>query len=170
MSQIQIDGLYETMAMLRDAPKTVVATGFTRALSAAGNVIAEELEIKAPIKKEELGGILDRGELRESVMVSVSLDQQFRGGTASVGFMTANGADSVALWLEYGHRIVVPGGFYYDNAGRKRKGSHVGDVPPHPFVTAAADAAGEAAIDAFTTSLAQTVRDNFPQGQLSIAS
>ena len=149
--------------MLREAPKTVVAKGFTEALSAAGNVVADQVVRRCPVKKEDTGGLLERGELREAVMVAVQLDSQFRGGVANIGFMNKATA-SVAMWVEWGHRMVVPGGYYFDDRGRKRQGTHVRDVPAHPFMRPAADESGDRAIDAFAQSISRTVRENFPQG------
>lgn len=44
MPTFQVTGLAEVSEMLKSAPRTLVATGFTRALSAAGNVVADEVE------------------------------------------------------------------------------------------------------------------------------
>jgi hypothetical protein len=149
---VTVSGLEEVQRMLATAPKTIVASGYTRALSAAGEVIAAELEIRTPVKAEDTGGILDRGVLRESVTVEVLLDSQFRGGQVKVGF-GKNGA--VALWVEYGHRLV----------GHKPGGKVIGSVPPHPFMRPTAEAAGESAIEAFYQSLRGTVAAEFPQGR-----
>lgn len=152
---ITVTGLEETMQMLRDAPKTVVARGFVKALNAAGNVIAGRLAINAPVKKEDTGGLLDNGELRDSVMIAVELDTQFRGGSVSVGFTHGNAADSVALWLEYGHRKVT------------HAGKEIGEVAAIPFMRDTADQTEEQAADAFDDSIAQTVREEFPQSEVA---
>ncbi len=149
--------------MLREAPKTVVANGYLKALSSAGNVVANEVEHKCPTKKEDVGGLLERGELRENIMLAVEIDSQYRGGIATVGFRT-RAAAAVALWVEWGHRMVVRGGTYIDNRGKVRKGTHLKDIPAYPFMRPAADVSADKAIDAFAQSLTQTVRENFPQG------
>src|ERR1035438_5346752 len=151
MDAIIVTGLDETIAMLQQAPKIVIANGFLQALSAAGNVMADVLEVNTPIKAEDTGGILDKGELREAVMVAVELDSQFRGGTVNVGFSHQNNAESVALWVHEGHRIVNPkaDGFYFDAKGRKKKGAVTGMTKPNPFMLKTFDESAEAAVDAF---------------------
>jgi hypothetical protein len=150
MVSIEIEGLEETMAMLRDAPKTVVAKGFLGALSAAGNVIADVLETNTAVKSEDVGGVLDRGELRESIVVRPEVDSGFRGGSVSVGFDPSRGADSVALWLDSGHRIV------------SHRGKVLGETSGTGFMRKSADQSLEAAADAFAESLLKTIRETFP--------
>lgn len=148
---ITIEGLDETIAMLEQAPRNVVARGFLRAAQAGTSVIADELERNTPIKEEDTGGKLDKGELRESVMIDTELDSQFRGVSSDVGF-GKNGY--VAYWLEYGHRIV----------GHKPNKKDTGkEVAAKPFVRQSADASAEAAIDAFTESLKETVHSEYSQ-------
>lgn len=141
--------------MLADAPKEIVAAGYVKALNAAANVIADALEIHTPVKAEDTGGLLDKGVLRESLMTEVQLDSQLRGGTARIGF-GKNGF--VALWVEYGHRMVS-----HKSGGKKQ----IGEVRPHPFMRPTADASAEAAIQAFANSLQQTVATQFPQGKVA---
>ncbi len=143
--------------MLRDAPRTLVARGYTKALSAAGNVIADRLELNTPVKSEDVGGILDRGELREAITVAVELDSQFSGGSVDVGFSPAKGADRVALWLDSGHQIVG------HKPGKKLLGNFAGTG----FMRRTADETAEAAIDAFAESLKQTATQELPQGKVA---
>jgi hypothetical protein len=154
---ITITGLQETMELLREAPRTLVARGYTKALSAAGNVIADRLEVNTPIKAQDTGGILDRGELREAITVAVELDSQFRGGSVDVGFDPRKGADHVALWLDSGHRLVG------HKPGKKQLGTFAGTG----FMRRTADETAEAAIDKFAESLKETASEVFPQGQVA---
>lgn len=149
---ITVEGLEETAAMLEKASKTLVARGYMKALQAGSNVIADAVEVRTPIKSEDTGGLLDKDELRESLMVDIQLDSQFRGGVAEIGF-GKNG--HVANFVEYGHILL----------GHKPGKKPLGDVPAHPFMRPAADASAEAAIDAFAESLKQTVTEEFPQGK-----
>jgi hypothetical protein len=146
---ITVTGDTEVALMLRQGSRALVAEGFVKALSAGGNVIADVLERNTPIKAEDTGGLLDRGELRESVMVQVELDSQFRGGSAHVGF-GKNG--NVALWIEFGHVL----------KGHKPGLKVLGFVPPNPFMRKTALAAAGQAIEAFTNSLQQTAQKMFP--------
>lgn len=148
---ITVDGLDETIALLEKAPKNVVARGFLKAAQAGANVITDVLEPLIPVKAEDTGGILDKGEMKELLMIAVDLDSDFRGVSADVGFDKRAG--NAPLWVEYGHRMV----------GHDKK--QIGEVPAHPFMRPAADASAEGAIEAFTDSLNNTLREEYPQTQ-----
>jgi hypothetical protein len=156
----QVSGLTEVVDMLRNAPQTIVATGYVKAISAGANVLAAGIESICPVKKEDTGGILERGELREGISVDVQSDSQLRGGIGRVGWTTKRLADT-AKWVEYGHRVVVPGGTYKDNRGRVHKGTHTKDVPAYPFIRPGFDNSAEAAVDAVVESLDATVKEHF---------
>jgi len=151
---VTVEGLDEVVKMLDEAPRTIVARGYLKALQAGANVIADAVEIRTPVKAEDTGGLLDTGELRESLMIDTQLDSQFRGGVAEVGF-GKNGA--IAAWVEYGHVLV----------GHKPGKKPLGEVPMHPFMRPAFDASAEAAVDAFAESLRETVTESFPQGEVA---
>jgi|SRR5665213_3365535 len=154
---ITVEGLDETVAMLENAPRTIAARGYRKALQAGADVIAKAVEERTPIKSEDTGGLLSEGELRASLMTDVELDTQLQGGVAEIGF--GNDVGNVPLWLEYGHRILP-----HNPASRKSQeylDSVKGFVPAKPFMRPAADASAEAAVDAFAESLAQTVSEEF---------
>ena len=159
---VTIVGLKEVQDFIAQTPKLLVAHGFAKALNAGAEVFAKELEVKTPVKKEDTGGLLDKGVLRESIMIAITLDPQFRGGRAEIGF-GKNG--NVADWLEYGHHIVIPGkGTYIDNQGRRRKGTGAGFVAAHPFVRPSFEIGFDAAVTAITSSFNNTIRQTLPQG------
>jgi HK97 gp10 family phage protein len=146
---IRIDGITETVQLLEQAPKNVVARGFLKALDAAGQVIVSEvwprtpLNLKAAVNAKHAG----KGALVGKLDAFIELDSQFRGGTVDVGF---GDLGHIALWVEYGHRMV--------GHGRRGKGKVLGNVKPHPFMRPAFEAAGDRAIEAFATSLEATLR------------
>jgi hypothetical protein len=147
---IQIYGLTETIRMLETAPRLIVANGFLRGFSAAGNVFADALESNTPEKAEDIGGVLDKGELRASIVVAPVIDAQYRGGYVDVGFTPSNSADSVALWLDRGHRIVT------------RSGRTLGQTTGTGFMRKSADIALDAAVEAFVQAIRQSVSTLFP--------
>jgi hypothetical protein len=157
---VDVEGLTETIALLQKAPKDIVARGFFKAAQAGANIIADVLESNTPIKEEDTGGLLERGELRELLMISIEVDSQFRGVSADIGFGPRGGR--VANFLEYGHRILP-------HAPPKPRNSQaylsavMGDVAPNPFMRKSFDASAEAAIDAFTESLKMTLAEEFSQ-------
>jgi hypothetical protein len=139
-SLIKVD-IGNVQRMLREAPREIVGSAFVKALSAAGNVIADAVETAAPMKSEDVGGILDRGELREAVSVRVQLDSQLRGGTSEVFFKGP--ASAVALWLDSGHKIV----------GHRPGLKQLGEWAGNGFMRKAFDVSADKAIEAFTESL-----------------
>jgi HK97 gp10 family phage protein len=110
-----------------------VRRGFTRALTAAAVPVFEAIDARCPV---------DTGEMKGQLKTVIEIDEQARGGTASLGYGTGiNGHKS--NWVEYGHRL----------AGHKPKLKDMGAVQPHPFMRPAAAESAEAAIDAFAEAL-----------------
>lgn len=155
---VKIVGLEQVQRFFEEAPKNLVLHGFIKALNAAAEVFAADLEVRAPIKESytdaegkvhtvDGGGILDRGELRENVMIALQLDSQFRGGNAQVGF--GKKAGNVANWLEFGHRIVT------------HAGNTVGFVDAEPFMRPSFEQNVDKALDAFVGSITVTINEGW---------
>lgn len=147
---ITVTGLEDVQRMLAEAPKTVVAGGFVKAGTASGRVIEERLLAGTP-ERDEGERNEDEPHLIDSSVIEIKLDSQNRGVQVKVGFGRMG---YKALLVEYGHVLL----------GHKPGKKPLGSVPAHPFMRPAADASAEPAIEAFAQSLAETVRDNFPQG------
>jgi len=147
--ELTVTGIEEVQRLLTQAPKNVVAHGFLKALTAGANVIADAVEVRTPVKAEDTGGILDKGVLRESLMIRTEIDSQFRGGRSQIGF-GANGV--VAGWLEWGHALRS-----HKSSGKK----DLGFVKARPFMRPALAASADAAIAAFAASLEETVKNEF---------
>ena len=153
---ITVTGIAEAAEFLRNAPKVVVATAFLKAFRAGGEVIKEDLISRTPIKSSATGGLLREGELQASVELKIQLDSQFRGGVAII----SHGKNSnVANWVEFGHILV----------GHKPGKKVLGVVPEHPFIRPCADATWQAAVEAFTDSLVESMRENFQPVEQSVA-
>jgi len=141
---IQITGLQEVQRRLTEAPSVLVEKVFTQALDRAAGVIAAELEARTPVGEEE--------ELAENVIVKVAIDPGKRGGTAAVGFSSRQSSrtgkpfDLIALWVEYGHRLL----------SHKRKA--IGHVPAHPFMRPAALASADKAAETFADVLIENLK------------
>ena len=155
-SIMTVTGLAEVQAMLRDAPRHIVAAGFARAGRAAADVFVAELEVRTPVRTEALWNdetfseFKDQtgGDLKAALMSEVLLDSQFRGVHVAVGFGKQG---HVANWVEYGHKMVT----------HKPAKKEVGFVSAHPFMRPAFEAAGDRAIDAFVESLSEAVREQY---------
>lgn len=150
---ITVDGVEELNKFLTDAPREIVASCFLKALKAGGDIIEQTLIYNTPVKEEDTGGILETGELQDSVFLRVELDSQLRGGRAVIGFRGA-GPNAVANWIEYGHRIV----------GHKPRKEYKGkNTTPNPFVRKTADQSAEPALSAFSASLSTSMQEYINQ-------
>jgi HK97 gp10 family phage protein len=134
---ITISGIAETAAMLDELPRYIVLHGFNEGLHAAAEVIEREMRPRIPVHE---------GELKAALMHEVTLDSNYRGGIASVGF---GNMGMRAFWVEFGHAMV----------GHKPGKKALGQVPAHPFMRPAVFASQEAAIDAFAASIRKTVEE-----------
>ena len=140
-----VKGIVEVSAKLKAAPRLVVLRAFQRALEAGAAPIQAAMVGLAPLGEDGL--------LKTNSVVKVELDTGGQGGVARIGYNqrkakhSASGneidADSVALWLEYGHRLV----------GRKPHKRSLGTVPPHPFMRRALETAQGAAVAAFADTM-----------------
>lgn len=146
--ELTITGLEEVQRRLKAAPKALAAKAYLKALDRAAGVIAAEVEARTPEG--------ETGLLKESVITSVELDSEGRGGTAAVGFnssvseRTGKPQDLIAFWVEYGHRQV--------SHGSKKSSRHeIGQVDAHPFLRPAADGAGDRAIEVFAEVLSENL-------------
>lgn len=141
---IKITGIEEVQRMLREAPKNVVARGYLKALEAGINVFRDELELRTPIRLEYDGEdlMVEGGDLKGALMTAITLDSNFRGGVAAVGYGKLG---YIANMVEYGHRMV----------GHKPKKNVLKNSPvrPYPFMRPAFDTKADAAIDAFANAL-----------------
>lgn len=138
MAEITIRGLSEVQAKLAQTPSILVAKLFHKALDRAIGVIAAEVEARVPVGEHE--------ELAENIITPVEIDLIRKGGSAAVGFShneseSGYPIDLIAMWLEYGHRIVT------------HDGREVGQVAPHPFMRTAAVASAERAAEVFAQVL-----------------
>lgn len=134
---IEIEGLEETAALFRDAPKEAIPAALLHGLTAGGRVIEEFMAGRTPDRE---------GDLLADLGTTVTLDSEFRGGVAAVGFSAAQG--HVARFVEFGHRMV----------GHKPEKKELGEVEPHPFMRPSADAAAEEAIEAFDAAVMTDLR------------
>lgn len=154
MPAITITGMEECLELLDSAPRNIVMLGYGRAARAAIDVVAAELVRRTPIqqaaskKKGRTGKAWHdktRAALVNSLKVEVAVDAGARGVSAYVGF--AGEQATVANALEYGHAMVT------------HDGETIGQEQPHPFMRAAFDASADAAVEAFTDSLADTLKE-----------
>jgi HK97 gp10 family phage protein len=111
----------------------------TAGLTAAAQVIEEELAARTPV---------ETGELKGAIVSTVEVAPSGTSGIAKVGF----GKETYkARWVEFGHRQVGPG-------SKKSERKELGFTPAHPFLRPAAEASREAARDAFLAAVQKELK------------
>lgn len=157
---IRVNGVEEVCAWLDKAPDLLFNVALIRGLHAAGEVIERAIDLRAAKHEREIriGGDAAYPAMILGLKLKVALYDGKRAGNAQIGFFGY--AASVANWVEFGHRIVLPSQTetYVDDRGRRRRGKYIGrDVPEYPFMRPAADESTEAAMDAFVGAVDETV-------------
>src|ERR1017187_211039 len=111
-----------------------------QALTPAGRILQGAIAALAPIRTDDGRGsdALPPGKLKGDIVMEVFQKTVVVGPSRDTSY--------VAGWVEFGHALVRGG-------RRKKGGSVVGHVPPHPFIRPAFDTAIEPAIQAFVDSL-----------------
>lgn len=137
MIEVKIQGLEGIEEKLRSAGTKLAAKALRRALRVGGNVLRDEIRARTPV---------ETGILRKNVKLRVSVSAKREESIAKVGFGRQT---VVARAVELGHRQLT-----HKKQGKKQ----VGQVPAHPFIRPAFEAAKQKAIDAF----AQTIREALP--------
>jgi HK97 gp10 family phage protein len=133
---INVEGIEEVCAALTALPSKLAKNAFTKGLIASAVPVAEAVLARTPEHT---------GDLKAHLKTDVVIDASGKGGSVQIGFSGKNG--SVARWLEYGHREI----------GHKPLNKDLGSVQPHPFMRPALETAADAAIEAFTESVLESI-------------
>jgi HK97 gp10 family phage protein len=127
-----VEGIVETIAFLDDVPHRIARRGFPRAITAAGFVLAQEVQARTPRQPDPV----DHTHLQDSMVVDIDVNEAEASADAEVGF----GKEGYrAFFVEYGT-------------------SH---APAHPFMRPAVEAAVGAVTDAFVGALEEAVNEEF---------
>ena len=135
--EIKISGIDEVQALLKAAPARIVRNSFARALAAAAVPVVQALTPRIPVRT---------GDLAEHLMTDIAIDADGRGGSAQIGFGKEGWK---ARLVETGHRMVDP----------HNPKTEYAPVVAHPFMGPAASASADAAVEAFTEVMADSLRD-----------
>jgi hypothetical protein len=140
---ITVRGIPEVQRNLKDFPRLLVMGCFRKALARAAAVFEEELAARCP-ESDYSTSSEEYGHLIENIASQITIDTQGRGGKARIGFGKKG---FLALWLEYGHRMVT------------HKGRQVGTVEATPFVRPAFEAAADRALAVFVEEVSAFLSD-----------
>lgn len=136
---ITVRGIPEVQRNLADFPKLLVMGAFTKALSRAAAVFEAELRANTP-ETDYSTSSDEYGHLVDCLTDELEIDTNGRGGRVRVGFGRKG---YVALWVEYGHRML-------SHSGQKTK---LDRTKANPFMRQAFENAADAALDAFTEAI-----------------
>jgi HK97 gp10 family phage protein len=129
--KIEITGIEACCEALKRAPRAAMPAALLKGLTAGGKVIQDAIAVRTPI---------DTGEMKADLKTKITLDAEFRGGVAEVGFTKQA---YKANFVEYGHRMI----------GHKPAKKDLGKVEAHPFMRPAAEVSKEAAVEAFVEAV-----------------
>jgi HK97 gp10 family phage protein len=151
---IDIEGLSDLQAKLDDLGTKAAERAIRAALKAGAAIEQAAIIERAPIK-DGTGGMLPEGALKSDIVIKMSRDDQ---GTILAIVGPAKLTKFVARLVEYGHRNVRGGvSRLLRNGKSKGPGSHIGDVPAHPFIRPAYEATRQEVANAICTTLAEAV-------------
>ena len=142
---IILTGLTETQYMLIELPGEVTRVGMEKALIAGSSVVQSVLLDNTPRRERQAGAEYEFPPLEESIVTNVEVSRL--EGVASTGFGEAG---IVALWDEYGHRIVT-----HEKTDTGRTSRAFG------FMRRTTDECAEGAIDAVCDSLIGTIKEQY---------
>lgn len=145
---ITVRGIPEVQSNLRALPKLLVMECFSKGLHAAAQVMESAVRVRLPYDRTA-SSVEEYGLLLNDLVSIVTIDTNGNGGQVQITFRKKA---MVALWVEYGHRL-VRGGRLASKKNKSGKGTVIGQVPPHPFLRPAFEAAADAAIDAFVAAV-----------------
>jgi hypothetical protein len=123
-----------------------------KALQRAGDLMAEEIRMRAPIKPEGAGGVMERGELIQRIKARVSApdDEGVVAGKATRVVIGPKGKSSklVTSDVEYGH------------TKRKSTGTKgpAGFTSAHPFIRPAFDTKKDAMVEEYRAVVAEEIK------------
>jgi HK97 gp10 family phage protein len=136
--QINISGIDQVCENLDRLPVRLVKNAYAKALVAGALPIVQALEARMGFFKEATG------DLETHLVTDVAIDSAGKGGRIQIGFGKLG---HVARFVEYGHRDI----------GHKPLSKELGIVQPHPFMRPALETAADAAVDAFATSIKESI-------------
>lgn len=136
---ITVRGIPELQRNLAAFPRLLVMGCFAKALSRAAGVFEEALRAECP-DADFASSDEDYGKLLDNITSEVVIDTQGRGGRAKIGFGRKG---FVALWVEYGHRML-------SHEGKKTK---LDRVKANPFMRKAFETAADRAVEVFVETV-----------------
>jgi len=136
--EIKITGIDEVSANLDELPLRLVKNAYAKALVAGAVPIVQALGARMGFFKEATG------EMQAHLVTDIAIDSAGKGGRIQIGFGRLG---HIARFVEYGHREI----------GHKPLSKELGVVQPHPFMRPALETAADAAVDAFATSIKESI-------------
>ena len=148
---ITVEGLSELQAKL-DALTQKQADRCIRAALKAGAVVEQAAIVERAPVKDDTGGSLPPGALKNDIVIRFLRDAQ---GVISAKIGPAKLTAHVARWVEYGHRLVQGGRNRVLASGKQKgNGTVAGFVEAHPFIRPAYEESRQKVITTICETLA----------------
>ena len=146
--ELRFTGVDSLLEKLAEVSGPVAEEAMRIGVKAGARVIADGMREAAPVLDERTAKstALESGALRADIHVYAGKPE----GTLLADLIgPGKKTQHVALWVEYGHRMVKGGYSRVDAIGRSRGPGHeFGSVRPHPFLRPAFEASARAALEA----------------------
>lgn len=147
-----VSGIEDVVALMQRLRTISLQKALGYALAAAGVPIVGEIHVRCPERLE-----VERDEtiphLADSLESLIEIDRQGRGGRLTIGFGKQG---YIALWVEYGHRIVTHKPALRDTGKRSK---------PNPFLRESMDAAEAQAVDRFFETFIRVLEDEITKSR-----
>jgi hypothetical protein len=143
---IDVSGLQEMADKVRTLPQTLARGAFALGFIHAAAVLAPALTSACPDRSESSRDENSK-HLADCIGTEIAIDRDGTGGRLWIGFKGNIGnfkASDIALWLEYGHRMV---------GHAPNLAFHGKFVAPFPFIRAAWDQSIDEAVQAFVDAV-----------------
>jgi Bacteriophage HK97-gp10, putative tail-component len=146
--EITFEGFAQFNAMMTELAGPTAESVARRAMRAGGRVIQAAIAEAAPERPDlPSGTALPPGALKSDIELHITKESD---GSISAYVEPGKLTMHAARWVEYGHKMVT--------GGRLAKGgSHVGNVPAHPFIRNSFESSESAALAAIEETIAEEI-------------
>ncbi len=157
--ELDFTGANELLAAFADLEGPVAEEAIRLGVKAAATVIADAMREAAPVldARSAKSTALQPGSVRDDIRV---VQERPKDGIVTALIGPGKETQHVALWVEYGHRL-VKGGYSKMLANGKTRGPGAdgGRVEPHPFLRPAFDESEEKAMEQCATVGLEAIRE-----------
>jgi HK97 gp10 family phage protein len=159
---IKIEGLDALKATFQALATKGADRCVLKALQAGAVIEQAAITERAPVK-DTTGGMLPDGALKSDIVITTHRNKS--RDTPYVTVAPGKYTSHVALWVEYGHRLIRGGYSRLLKSGKTRgPGAQIGTVPAHPFIRPAYEASRQEVAAAIASTLVTEIQKSASKG------